>query len=157
MPRKLVPRVKSVQSGRRSGAHLSAAAARLEVFIRLSELLTGYVELDRELAEAYFVRSADHLKPVFDQLLEQFHNLESPGRDPTERVRTDILAHPSLGPPARTLLMLWFTGGFLLPEQTWQMASAEQYYRALMWDAIGAHPPTLSNGYFGHWKYPVER
>jgi hypothetical protein len=36
------------------------------------------------------------------------------------------------------------------------MASADQYYRALVWEAIGAHPPTLSNGYYGHWKYPPE-
>ena len=27
----------------------------------------------------------------------------------------------------------------------------------LVWDAIGAHPPTLSNGYYGHWKYPPEQ
>ena len=38
----------------------------------------------------------------------------------------------------------------------WEMVSADQYYRALVWDAIGAHPPTLSNGYYGHWKYPPE-
>ena len=52
-----------------------------------------------------------------------------------DRVPDDLAAGPIVpdarwGPSAKLILSLWF---------------------------IGAHPPTLSNGYYGHWKYPAER
>ena len=32
----------------------------------------------------------------------------------------------------------------------------EDYFDALMWSVIGAHPPGLSDGYYGHWRYPPD-
>jgi hypothetical protein len=29
----------------------------------------------------------------------------------------------------------------------------EEYFSGLAWQIIGAHPPGLSGGYFGHWRY----
>ncbi len=37
-----------------------------------------------------------------------------------------------------------------------QLRASLERFAALLRDGIGAHPPTLSNGYFGHWKYPAE-
>jgi hypothetical protein len=31
--------------------------------------------------------------------------------------------------------------------------SPATYFGALLWPVIGAHPPGLSGGYFGHWRY----
>ena len=33
---------------------------------------------------------------------------------------------------------------------------AEDYFESLIWRAALAHPPALSGGYFGHWRYPPE-
>jgi hypothetical protein len=39
---------------------------------------------------------------------------------------------------------------------TLQFGSPEQYFRGMMWSVIRAHPPALSGGYFGYWRYPPE-
>ena len=30
------------------------------------------------------------------------------------------------------------------------------HFEAVLWRVIQAHPPGLSGGYFGHWRYPPE-
>jgi hypothetical protein len=151
------PHPDSKRTSSRRIRRAGSAAARLAVFTQLSERLTGNSHLDSALAKAFFKRAAEHLRPNFEPLLDRFLAAQRPGRDPNDVIQADILGDPTWGPPARAILVLWYTGGFRLPDQSWEMADAEQYYGALMWEAIGAHPPTLSNGYFGHWKYPAER
>ena len=114
-------------------------------------------KLDVHLAEEYFekVREADAAS--LDKLLDRFQERVEAGDDPVTVVKAALLPDPKLGPVARTILLLWYIGGIQNPGSgDWEMTSAEHYYRALVWEAIGAHPPTLSNGYFGHWKYPPE-
>ena len=125
-------------------------------FLKLSSVLVGQ-KLDVHLAEEYFekVREADAAS--LDKLLDRFQERVEAGDDPVTVVKAALLPDPKLGPVARTILLLWYIGGIQNPGSgDWEMTSAEHYYRALVWEAIGAHPPTLSNGYFGHWKYPPE-
>jgi hypothetical protein len=130
--------------------------ATLASFLRLSKVLTGKKTLPEDLAKAYLERARAQLKDELSALLAKFDELVKGGKDPTSALRDDILPNPDLGPTAKLVLLLWYIGGIQNVAGDWEMTSADQYYRALVWDAIGAHPPTLSNGYFGHWKYPPE-
>ena len=141
-----------------AGKQASLTETQLQVFLRLSSILTAEQALPTDLNETNFKRAQQNLGPKLDALLDRFSSLLVAGnRDPIDIVRDDILSSPDHGPVARTILLLWYIGGIQNAAGDWEMQSADQYYRALVWDAIGAHPPTLSNGYFGHWKYPTER
>ena len=130
----------------------------LQLFLQLSSVLTAEPSLPVDLVEIYFNRARQNLGAKLDVLLDRFGTLLAAGnRDVVNIVHDEILASPDHGPVAKTILLLWYIGGIQNAAGDWEMQSADQYYRALVWDAIGAHPSTLSNGYFGHWKYPVER
>ena len=134
----------------------TASRSRFEGFLRLSRTLTAH-ELDPELAVAYWERTQRTMGSQLDVLVDRFEELVKAGRDPIAAVREDIFPDGILGATAKTILLLWYTGGIQNPVSSdWEMESSDQYYRALVWKTIGAHPPTLSNGYFGHWKYPPE-
>ena len=111
--------------------------------------------LDADLADAYFQSARGNLNAKLDALLTHFDDLVTNGRDPVAAVREAILPDKEDGPSAKLILLLWYTGGIQIGKD-WDVQSADRYYRALVWEAVGAHPPTLSNGYFGHWKYPPE-
>jgi hypothetical protein len=122
----------------------------------LSAVLTGEKNLAADLAKPYFDRAHAQLGDRLEALLQKFDDLIKAGKDPDSAIREDILPDAEVGPAAKVVLLLWYIGGIQNPAGDWEMASADQYYRALVWEAIGAHPPTLSNGYYGHWKYPPE-
>jgi Membrane bound FAD containing D-sorbitol dehydrogenase len=129
---------------------------RLEDFFQLSCALTAQA-LDIGLAEAYLARMRAAPGQQLDKLLDHFRARVKAGIDPVKVIKDTILPDATLGLVAKTILLLWYIGGIQAqPGGDWEMISADQYYRALVWEAIGAHPPTLSNGYFGHWKYPPE-
>jgi hypothetical protein len=129
---------------------------RLDAFFQLSVALAAH-ELSVHLAETYLERVREATGAHLDMLLDLFQTRLKAGDDPVKIVKDTLLPDPKLGPVARTILLLWYIGGIQNPASgDWELTSADHYYRALVWQAIGAHPPTLSNGYFGHWKYPPE-
>jgi hypothetical protein len=135
---------------------LKKKQAGLDEFLQLSGVLTAQ-ELNVHLAEAYLERIREAAGAQLDTLLDLFQTRVKAGGDPVKIVKDTLLSDPKLGPVARMILLLWYIGGIQNPASgDWEMTSADHYYRALVWQAIGAHPPTLSNGYFGHWKYPPE-
>lgn len=129
----------------------------LASFVRLSAVLVGEENLPDDLAAMYFAQAKSTLKDKLGALLKRFDESLHGGKDPVTVVREHILPDADLGAVAEVILALWYTGGIQNAAGDWDVVSADRYYRALVWDAIGAHPPTLSNGYFGHWKYPPER
>ena len=134
----------------------SAKNSRLEGFVRLSQVLTAS-SLDSELAAAYFQILRQATGTLVETLVRRFEELVEEGCDPIVAVRDEIFSDQVLSPIAKSVVLLWYTGGIQNPESTdWVVQSPEQYYAGMVWEAIGAHPPTLSNGYFGHWKYPPE-
>jgi hypothetical protein len=140
----------------RSTTNAGGTAAPVRRFARFSAVLTGEKHLPDDLVKAYFDRAHTQLKDRLDALLTKFEGLVQGGKDPAAAIREGILPDPDLGAAAKVVLLLWYLGGIQNAAGDWEMASADQYYRALVWEAIGAHPPTLSNGYYGHWKYPPE-
>jgi hypothetical protein len=130
--------------------------AALASFVRLSSVLVGDGGLADDLAAVYFAQARAAMGDELPALLARFAGLLQDGMDPVTAVGQHLLPDPRWGPPSKLILALWFNGGIRNAAGDWQVASADGYYRALVWDVIGAHPPTLSNGYFGHWKYPPE-
>lgn len=151
----------------------------LDDFIALSSILIGERNLDPELARKYLDRllavtvSGDPMPKRVEALLDAFREIRKGGGDLEEGVRQQIMNNEMLLPIARQIIYLWYTSAFLVrsvkPDMivnletgrpdtstTLQFGSPEQYFRGLIWSVIRAHPPALSGGYFGYWRYPPE-
>ena len=131
----------------------------LDDFISLSTVLTGEQSLDRGLAEKYMQRvSNGPFGDKLNDLLKVFREIVAAGGDLVEEVRQRIMNDPTLGLLAGQVIIIWYTSA--LPSengQKWDFPDdPDQYFSGLVWSVIHAHPPGLSGGYFGHWKYPPE-
>lgn len=151
----------------------------LDDFLELSSVLTNEQGLDRGLAEKYLERllkapvEGEAMRDRLEALLNVFREIRAGGGDIVEGVRARIINNAALSPLARQIIFLWYTSAFLVRSKkpdsianletgrpdsstTLQFGSPEQYFRGMMWSVIRAHPPALSGGYFGYWKYPPE-
>lgn len=151
----------------------------LEDFIALSSILIGTRNPDRELAQEYLDRllavpvGGDPMLKRVEALLNIFREIRDGGGDLEEGVRQRIINNDAVSPIARQIIYLWYTSAFLVrsvkpdtavnldtgrpdTSTTLQFGTPEQYFRGLMWSVIRAHPPALSGGYFGYWRYPPE-
>ena len=111
--------------------------ASLESFLRFSAVLTGADSLPDDLGNAYFERAREHLNATLNEVLAEFDAAVQSGKDPVLVVRDDLFPNARLGGAVKTILLLWYIGGIQNAAGDWEMASADQYYRALVWDAIG--------------------
>lgn len=151
----------------------------LDDFISLSSILIGEANPDKGLAQKYLDRllaisvGGDPMNKRVEALLKTFREIQSGGGNLEEGVRQRIINDAVLSPIARQVIFLWYTSAFLVrsvkPDEavnletgrpdtstTLRFGSPEQYFRGLMWPVIRAHPPALSGGYFGYWRYPPE-
>ncbi|GAB6902192.1 hypothetical protein [Kineosporia succinea] len=76
------------------------------------------------------------------------------------------LADPDLGPPARDLVLMWYSGTWAQlpddwrerhgahPRDTRHVVSAEAYRGGLQWIVAGAHPAGAHQQGFGAWAMP---
>jgi hypothetical protein len=132
----------------------------LNKFYEISIELTGFDKLPPNLIEAYFDKLiktdgySENLSKLIDELLIHDTLLEEL-----------IKANKVYQELAKGLVFLWYTSELI----NWQTlgetksdklskteGTQEEYYEGLIWKAIRAHPPGLSGGYFGHWKYEPE-
>ena len=151
----------------------------LDDFIALSSVLIGERNPDRVLAQAYLDRllaapvAGDPMLKRLQALFNIFREICHGGGDIEEGVRQRIINDDAQSPLARQIIYLWYTSAFLVrsvkvdaeanletgkPDAgtTLQFGAPEEYFRGLMWSVIRAHPPALSGGYFGYWRYPPE-
>jgi hypothetical protein len=128
---------------------------RSDLFLGLSVRLTGFGRvalLGTGMTDAY-IRALDAVLPahMLDELLAMAETLPAgPARDAA--VASDILDDPKLGPIARNLILLWYTGTWTALPDTWRatygtspldtthVVSAEVYQAGLQWLTAGAHP-----------------
>jgi hypothetical protein len=82
--------------------------------------------------------------------------LKDQGGDIVEAVRKGLVNDASLALLVRKIILLWYTGSIDTGQGPPTLGSQDDYFEALMWSAVGAHPPGLSDGYFGHWRYPAD-
>lgn len=133
----------------------------LQEFHDLSRFLTGFDSLPNTECESYRQRLlADplyqqHLQPIID--LNKTH-----GPDTLTKLSPPQLAC------CRGIVFLWYTSELIPFNNTNQpdfrkartsdtkTGSETEYYNSLLWKVIRAHPPGLSGGYYGHWKYEPE-
>jgi hypothetical protein len=81
-------------------------------------------------------------------------------------VRQRILKSAKFAPPARNIILLWYNAIWYQLPPDWttrhganaldqdHVVSAKAYPEALIWQAIGAHPPAAKPQGFGAWALP---
>lgn len=131
-----------------------------EDFLALSRILTGVDSLDADLGRQYLDRlNSSPFNPLLSQILKRFQELKG-NPDVVGQVKKQIVADDSLRPTVCQIILLWYTStvqdnlGMQPPAApVMRFGTQEEYFSGLAWTIIGAHPPGLSGGYFGHWRY----
>ena len=138
----------------------SSLASVFDDFLALSRILTGVDNLDADLGRQYLDRlNSSPFNPLLSQILKRFQGLrEKP--DVVEQVKRQIVADDSLRPTVCQIILLWYTstvqdnlGMNPSAPTVMRFGTQQEYFSGLAWTIIGAHPPGLSGGYFGHWRY----
>ena len=140
---------------------------RLESFIALSSLLTGFNEAQlwgTGVAEQHLNTLDEVLGAVLtDELLVAFQRLPVDNRLEANMSST-VLADERLGPVARNLIILWYTGTWTAlpddwratfgasPLDTTRTTSGAAYRAGLQWVVAGGHAPGASHQGFGSWS-----
>jgi hypothetical protein len=131
----------------------------LEDFLALSSILTGVGALDAELGGQYLNRlMSSPWSTLVRQILDQFRAF-TPGVGLAGQVQQQIVNDDTLRPAVCQIVLLWYTSALrdnLNPAIALRYGSQQGYFSGLAWRIIGAHPPGLSGGYFGHWHYRPE-
>ena len=143
----------------------------LDDFLGLSVCLSGFGRLrllGTGMAEQYLRTLGEILPPgVLDRLLAAYRALPTDaGRD--SALRESILEDGELGPVARNVIVLWYSGTWSKLPESWRSAegvaamdethvvSAQAYLAGLQWSLVGGHPSGgLPQGY-GAWATPPE-
>jgi hypothetical protein len=138
----------------------SARSSDFHDFLALSRILTGVGDLDVDLGRQYLDRlNSSPFGPLLTQILRIYQGLRN-GPDVVEQVKKQIVGNDSLRPTVCQIILLWYTStvqdnlGMNPPASpVMRFGTQEEYFSGLAWSIIGAHPPGLSGGYFGHWRY----
>jgi hypothetical protein len=126
-------------------------------FLALSQRLTGVASLGPHIA-------ARHLQTlrasVGDAAVTAWLQRYRESQDDDGMQGADVSAlmdrDAEFAALARTVLKFWYTGLAPSTGADPTFAHPEDYFDALMWSAVGAHPPASSDGYYGHWRLPPD-
>ena len=136
--------------------------SEIETFCEVSRVLTGVAEINTRLAAIYLARLREDAEAEKD-LTAFFTAASAVVASPTSQrealARSLLVDAPELSSLTRRVIVLWYTGH--LPSaadhsRLMDPRAPEEYFGGLMWSVMGAHPPGLSGGYFGYWRYPPE-
>lgn len=140
---------------------------RLETFLGLSTLLTGFSRLrllGTGMARDY-LHALDEILPrgFVDELLGVFERLPA-GSDLEASVSAQLLNDAKLGPIARNIILLWYCGSWTQLPDAWRaqygaaaedvrhVVSAKAYQAGLQWVVAGAHAAGGQQQGFGAWS-----
>jgi hypothetical protein len=133
----------------------------LDDFMVLSRVLTGVEDLDVSLGRQYLDRLVSSpLQLQLSAILERFREFKKDEKL-VEQVKAKIVEVDSLRPTVCQIILLWYTStvqdnlgiGPPAPSLSFRYGTPEEHFSGLVWKIIGAHPPGLSGGYFGRWRY----
>jgi hypothetical protein len=133
----------------------------LDDFMALSRVLTGVEDLDVTLGRQYLDRLVSSpLQVQLSAILERFREFKKDEKL-VEQVKAKIVEVDSLRATVCQIILLWYTSTVQdnlgidppAPSLSFRYGTPEEYFSGLVWKIIGAHPPGLSGGYFGHWRY----
>jgi hypothetical protein len=145
----------------------------LTAFLALSEDLTGFSAHRLKgtgLAETHLAHAAQRLgAAALADLLAAHAAARAESADDAALARTlrhRILSDPRLGPPARSLLKLWYVGVWHALPPEWHAAHGgalddtdcvprpAAYTEGLLWPAVGANPAGAKPHGYGIWARP---
>jgi hypothetical protein len=141
------------------------------VFLAFSAEITAFTVFELQgtgLAETYLETVQSIVgQQVVTQLLDAYDSVQptcGPKRD--EALRLKIFGDEKLGPIARNILKLWYSGIWnelphswtdkygALPRNTQFTVSVAAYIEGLVWTAAGTHPPGAKPPGYGSWAEP---
>lgn len=147
---------------------------RLERFLALSAHATGYSPyelLGTGEAQAY-LDAADSVvgTAIVDRLLDSFDRARGAaagnGVPLPVLMRRDVLSDAALGPVARNIAKMWYSGIWFALPHAWVDAfgagerngtftvNGNAYIEGLVWPTIGANPPGAKAPGYGSWAGP---
>lgn len=149
----------------------TAGESRMSEFMALSVVLTGFSRYDLQgtgVAHDYFATLRRIVRVPTRELLEAWRAIEQapPPGGLEEAVRTRIMEDPRLGPVARNVITMWYTGLWVPLPRAWHDAwgtppedenhvvSALAYQESLVWRAAGTHPMGARQPGYGTWALP---
>jgi hypothetical protein len=152
-----------------AAAGVNTAPSRLERFLALSSELTAFAVFDLQgtgQAEAYFKTVEDIVgAAVVDELLAAYREAEPVHGDQAREayLRRHLFGNEKLGPIARNIIKMWFSGTWYELPATWTAAygpasrsgtfvvAPSSYVEGLLWTTIGAHPAGAKPQGYGSW------
>ncbi len=142
-----------------------------QAFLAVSAALTGYNSAELQgtgCAGEYWHQFRQVLpEEILNRFLSHAHSLGQ--GDDDQIIRQTYLSDRCLGPIARSLIQLWYTGQWVPLSQEWResygasrfdvvkIISTRSYKEGLVWDAIGAHPMGAKQQGFGAWALEPPR
>lgn len=140
-------------------------------FVALSAVLTGFEPYDllgTGVADEYLATLLRIVPAATAEMLDTWRRIEQtpPPGGLEEAVRIRILDDPRLGPVARNVITLWYTGLWASMPGAWTYAngtspadvnhvvSAPAYQESLVWKAAGTGPMGAKPPGYGAWALP---
>lgn len=153
---------------------MTANAERLERFLEFSSRLTAFQVWELQgtgQAEPYLATAADVVGgQVVDELLDAYGRVEAEAKGDGAALhgllRREVFADEKLGPIARNLIKLWYSGTWYELPGAWREAfgthekdythnvSSASYTEGLLWPTIGANPNGAKAPGYGSWAQP---
>ena len=127
-------------------------------FIELSGILTGYNNLNPQLAEEYYNALKNLPQTGIDALLTEYETKISDQLPvlKTNLVQTLLWNDANFKDACVYIINLWYTSVLSINKVQVYTGSPKAYYEALFPKLAHAHPVALSGGYHGYWHYPPE-
>jgi hypothetical protein len=146
----------------RSEAPLSAEPPiSIHEFVMLSQVLTGFDDLDQDLAAQYLQRCSDNqqVNGLLKELVQALSSVQGSHGEMADRLLDKLQADSDrLFRAAEQIIYLWYVGGFFQPNPTgapgfWDYGPPEHYFRGLAWPTIGVKPPMSAHNSV-YWTTP---
>jgi hypothetical protein len=139
----------------------------LDQFVALSSALTGVNPAQLRpaldpigIAAQYLAmiqKPASKVLPAtLTSLLNTFEQQSSAPGTP-DKAAAFVLADPTLGPVARSIIKMWLLGSWYDPSNPTsaiQVVSSQAYKESLVWKVMQSHPMGYSMFSFGYWAGP---
>jgi hypothetical protein len=146
----------------------------VEIFLRMSETLTGFKSVD--------LLATGMVRPYYDELtrvigarevgaflsagLAVYESKVTTEHDLDSAFRAQLLDNERFGPVARNVINMWYLGSWKQLPREWRnsygamaadfdrVISPEAYREGLAWVAAGTHPMGAKQPGFGSWSSP---
>jgi len=127
----------------------------MATFLELSRFVTGFTDIGGNLEHEYarIMSATDEWRAELESLARAFDEAIK-DTDPEMALMAIMKVQPEVGNAARRLAHLWYTGRPPAENKVdAEFVNEQAYFEGLIWRAARAHPPGLTGGYFGHWRY----